>query len=67
MQKPTMRWVSLSFREMKFADIDLVEVGWIVSHKSPPKTGKNLFIPNRFVDMDQLLLDYKLVTSGTYR
>ena len=52
---------------MKFADIDLVEVGWIGSQKSPPKTRKNLFIPNRFVDMDQLLLDYKLVTSGTYR
>ncbi len=52
---------------MKFADIDLVEVGWIVSHKSPHKTEKNRFIPNRFVDMDQLLLDYKLVTSGTYR
>ena len=67
MQKPTMRWVSLSFREVKFADIALVGVIGNVSHKSPPKTGKNLFIPNHFVDMDQLLLDYKLVRSGTYR
>ena len=68
MQKPTERWVPLSFTEVKFVDIAKVELGRSVSQKLTPKTGKqNLFIPNHFVDMDQLLLDYKSVTSGTYR
>ena len=36
MQKPTMRWVSLSFREVKFADIALVVGTWNLSQNTPP-------------------------------
>ncbi len=36
MQKPTMRWVLLSFREVKFADIALVGVTQNVSQNTPP-------------------------------
>ena len=36
MQKPTMRWVSLSTREVKFADIALVEGTLNLSQNTPP-------------------------------